>query len=58
MIIILQSKPFAIAYGILQNREEAEDVVQDPRQGVEVALACSRPRKFPCVDLDHAPPRA
>jgi len=30
MIIHTQSRPlFAIAYGILQNREEAEDVVQD-----------------------------
>jgi RNA polymerase sigma-70 factor, ECF subfamily len=30
MIIRTQSRPlFAIAYGILQNREEAEDVVQD-----------------------------
>ncbi|HEV2095540.1 MAG TPA: sigma-70 family RNA polymerase sigma factor [Chthoniobacterales bacterium] len=30
MIIRIQSRPlFAIAYGILQNREEAEDVVQD-----------------------------
>ncbi len=30
MIIRAQSRPlFAIAYGILQNREEAEDVVQD-----------------------------
>src|SRR5256886_17681584 len=30
MIIRTQSRPlFAIAYGILQNREEAEDAVQD-----------------------------
>src|SRR6266851_5314469 len=30
MVIRMQSRPlFAIAYGILQNREEAEDAVQD-----------------------------
>ena len=45
---IASARPlFAIAYGILQNREEAEDAVQDALcQGVEIALACARAGKI------------
>jgi RNA polymerase sigma-70 factor, ECF subfamily len=49
MIIRTQSRPlFAIAYGILQNREEAEDAVQDAlAKGWKSRWRVRDPEKFP-----------
>jgi RNA polymerase sigma-70 factor (ECF subfamily) len=49
MIIRTQSRPlFAIAYGILQNREEAEDVVQDALvKAWKSRWRVRNPEKFP-----------
>ena len=57
MIIRTHSRTlFAIAYGILQSREEAEDVVQDSLvKAWEIALARARPGKISrVVDDDRA----
>ena len=58
MIIRTQSRPmFAIAYGILQNREEAEDAVQDALVKAWKSLWRVRdPEKFPawlCMIARH-----
>ena len=49
MIIRMHSRPlFAIAYGILQNREEAEDVVQDSLiKAWKMRWRVRDPEKFP-----------
>src|SRR3977135_922877 len=49
MIIRTQSRPlFAIAYGILQNREEAEDAVQDSLvKAWKTRWRVRDPEKFP-----------
>src|SRR5690349_15740487 len=49
MIICTHSRPlFAIAYGILQNREEAEDVVQDSLiKAWQMRWRVRDPEKFP-----------
>ena len=49
MIICTHSRPlFAIAYGILQNREEAEDVVQDSLvKAWKMRWRLRDPEKFP-----------
>src|SRR3954470_12073194 len=49
MIIRTQSRPlFAIAYGILQNREEAEDAVQDAFvKAWKSRWRVREPQKFP-----------
>jgi DNA-directed RNA polymerase specialized sigma24 family protein len=45
---------FAIAYGILQNREEAEDVVQDTLvKSLENALARARSGKISRLARNH-----
>jgi RNA polymerase sigma-70 factor (ECF subfamily) len=58
MIIRTQSRPlFAIAFGILQNREEAEDVVQDSLvKAWKMRWRVRDPEKFPawlCMIARH-----
>ena len=58
MIIRTQSRPmFAIAYGILQNREEAEDAVQDALiKAWKSRWRVRNPEKFPawlCMIVRH-----
>ena len=55
LVIRNMSRPlFAIAFGALQNREEAEDVVQDAFvKAWESTLAGAQPGKISCLDRHY-----